>query len=115
MQGFVKHTAVGLYSLKQVWEQNSTSTSNSSPQQQIMREVRQDPRLGAELWRCQLPLAARDLQPALQASVTALVSSLQVGHCLTWLGKACWGIETPALIDSLFCPKPPRAMSSEGY
>ena len=90
MQGFVRHTAVGLYSLKQLWEQDSSS--NCSPQQQIMREVRQDPRLGHEMWRCQLPLAARDLQPALQASVTALVGSLQVGHCLTWQARAGIGL-----------------------
>ena len=71
MQGFVRHTAVGLYSLKQLWEQ-------SPAQREIIREVRQDARLVHELSRCQLALSARDLQPALQASVTALVNSFQV-------------------------------------
>ena len=73
----MKHTAVGLYSLKQVWEQ-------SSLQHGIVWGVRYDSRLAQEVARSQLPLSVRELLPVLQASVQALVDSLKVrGRALT--------------------------------
>ena len=71
MQGFVRYTSVGLYSLKQVWAQPIA-------QRNIMYELRQDARLTGELYRSQLTLSGRDLELAMQSSVTALVNSLQV-------------------------------------
>lgn len=71
---------MGLYSLKQVWQ-------HSGAQQEVMRQVRQDPRLGHEVFRSQLPLSARELLPALQASVHALVDSFEVrNHSMGLLG-----------------------------
>ena len=67
----MKHTAVGLYSLKQVWK-------HSSAQDGIAWQVKQDARLAQELARAQLPLSARELLPVLLASVQALVDSLKV-------------------------------------
>lgn len=73
MQGFVRHTTVGLYSLKQVW-------ARPTAQHHIMRELRRDPRVGSELCRSQLTLSSKDIELAMQSSVTALVGSLQVVH-----------------------------------
>lgn len=71
VQAFVKHTAVGLYSLKQVWQQPATKHG-------ITWDLKQDARLVQELFRSQLPLSVRELQPILLASVQALVDSLKV-------------------------------------
>lgn len=89
MQGFVKHTAVRLYSLKQVWE-------HSSAHQGILSQVKQDARLAQELARSQLPLSVRQLLPGVLASVQALVDSLKVSskswRVGGWLqAEGAWG------------------------
>ena len=76
LQGFVRHTAVGLYSFRQVWQ-------CAPAQRDIMKQLRLDPRLSYEQSRCQLPLASNELQLAMQSSVTALVNSFQV---CSWAG-----------------------------
>ena len=67
----MKHTAVGVYSLKQVWQQSSAKHG-------IKWGLKQDARLVQELARSQLPLSARELQPILLASIQALVDSFKV-------------------------------------
>ena len=85
MQGFVDHTEVGLYSLKQVWGQ-------ATARREIMAAFLSDQRMKHELSRSELPLHARDLEPALKASIKALVDSLQVRHVYYKMQHSKWSV-----------------------
>ena len=85
MQGFVDHTGVGVYSLKQVWGQ-------ATARREIMAAFLSDQRMKHELSRSELPLYARDLEPAVKASVKALVDSLQVSYIDHKMQHSEWSV-----------------------
>ena len=70
-QGFVRHTKLGSYRLKEVWQE-------AGVRREILASFLADQRIKYELSRSELPLSGRDLQPALVASVQALVEGQQV-------------------------------------
>ncbi len=71
LQGFVKHTKVGVYSMQQVWEQ-------APAQREIMTAFLSDSRIKYELGSSQLALSSRDLDIVVKKAIKALVHSLQV-------------------------------------
>jgi len=71
LQGFVKHTKVGVYSMQQVWEQ-------APAQREIMATFLSDSRIKYELGSSQLALSTRDVDIVVKKAIKALVHSLQV-------------------------------------
>ncbi len=71
LQGFVKHTKVGVYSMQQVWEQ-------APAQREIMAAFLSDSRIKYELGSSQLALSTRDVDIVVKNAIKALVHSLQV-------------------------------------
>lgn len=71
LQGFVKRTKVGVYSMQQVWER-------APAQREIMAAFLSDSRIKYELGTSKLALSSRDLDILVKKAIQALVHSLQV-------------------------------------